>query len=124
MNSSIKIYIPKGKQVEVDYSANADDIRKYIKENPGCTRNEVRKRLYRQYMRLYKYQRELLYSILPERVKQLPGGIQKIDWSARDIEILERAKMAYSRLLFMSEPVRISSSRLMKKSDIHHFGFV
>lgn len=75
----------------------------------------MRKRLYRQYMRLYKRQPELLYSILPEKVKQLPGGTQKVDWSVRDIEILERAKIACSRLLFMPEPVRISSSRLMKE---------
>jgi len=114
LNSSMKVYIPKGKQAEVDYSADADDIRQYIKENPDCTRNEVRKRLYRQYMRLYKYKRELLYSILPESVGKQPGGIQKVDWCERDIEILERAKMACSRLLFVPEPVRISLSRLMK----------
>lgn len=115
LNSSMKVYMPKGKQAEVGYSADSDDIRQYIKENPGCTRNEVRKRLYRQYMRLYKYQRELLYSVLPEKVKQLPGGTQKVDWSTRDIEILERAKMACSHLLFMPEPIHISSSRLMRE---------
>lgn len=78
LNSSMKVYIPKGKQIEVGFSADADDVRQYVKENPGCTRNEVRKRLYHQYMRLYKHQRELLYSIVPERVKQLPGGSNSI----------------------------------------------
>ncbi|TEB10488.1 hypothetical protein Psfp_04160 [Pelotomaculum sp. FP] len=115
LNSSMKIYVPKGKQGEADYSADADEIRQYVKENPGCTRNEVRKQLYLQYMRLYKHQRDLLYTILPEKVKQLPGGTQIVDWSVRDIETLEKAKTAYSRLLLMPEPVRISSSRLMKE---------
>lgn len=115
LNSKIKVYTPKGKHLEADYSTDVDDIRLYIDENPGCTRNEVRKHLSRQYMRLYKHRQDLLYSILPDRVKPAFGGKKKVDWSKRDIEILSRARTAYSLLLSMAEPVRISFSRLMKE---------
>jgi hypothetical protein len=111
----MKVYIPKDKQQEVDYSIDADDIRRYVKENPGCTRTQVHKLLCRQYMRLYKYQRELLYSVLPDRDKQIPAVKEKVNWSIRDVEILEKVKMAYSRLWFTQEPIRISFSRIIKE---------
>lgn len=115
LNSNMKVYIPKDKQQEVDYSVDADDIRRYVKENPECTRTQVHKLLCRQYMRLYKHQRELLYSVLPDRGKQIPTVKEKVNWSIRDVEILEKAKKAYSRLRFTQEPIRISFSRIIKE---------
>lgn len=113
LNSKMKVYIPKGK-VNIDYSDAVEAILRYVKENPTCTRKEIREKLNSQYMRLYKNQRELLFSILPEKACYC-GGTKKVDWQVRDEQLLEKAKMAYTRLLFVSEPVRISTTKLIKE---------
>ncbi|MBP2643842.1 MAG: hypothetical protein H6Q67_1729 [Firmicutes bacterium] len=112
LNSKMKIYIPKEK-ITVDCSGAVEVILRYIKENPKCTRKEIREKRSSQYMKLYKNRRELLLSVLPKKVRH-SGATKKIDWQARDIKFLEEVKMAYSRLLAVSEPVRISATRLLK----------
>lgn len=43
----------------------------YIDEHPDATRNEIRKNVRPSYYWLYKHEQELLYQILPERVKAI-----------------------------------------------------
>lgn len=116
LNFQLRFYVPKGNKKEAAYILAADDILLFMQNNPGCTRTDIRKCLCSQYMKLYRNRRELLYSILPDRVKPQPGGKRRVDWVLRDSEILEKVKMTYSRLLFLSKPVRISLSRLLKES--------
>lgn len=122
LGSTMKVYEPKVKPA-ADYSEAVQAIRNYVRENPGCTRNEIRVKLNKYYMKLYKHQKDLLYSVLPEKLPKYSNGTLKVDWGARDIELLEKAKMAYSRLLFCAEPIRISATRLIKEIGYSSYHF-
>lgn len=50
---------------------HAERISDFIDEHPDATRNDIRKKVRPSYYWLYKHEQELLYELLPERVKAI-----------------------------------------------------
>lgn len=97
LNSRIKTYSINKKNeprylegVEEQYKL---DILTLIKKNPNLTRSEVIKRLSKQCIWMFRYRKEWLYSILPEKLdKHIDRRNIKVyvDWESRDSELSEK----------------------------------
>jgi len=93
----------------------SSDVLEFIKANPNYSRTEVHKALYKQCIWLYRNFREWYEENLPT-----PNGATKkdnpprIDWAARDTSIMFQLKSAFSDMLQVHKPVRITRLRLAR----------
>lgn len=94
-----------------------NDISKIMRTQPQLTRTKIREQLYKQYMYLYRYDKEWLMANLPIQGKcTVPNKI--VDWNARDREYVQRIKALHQQLLTMEKPVRITNSLIGKRLGI------
>lgn len=85
-----------------DKTVNKETYRKeiveLIKNNPDITATKIKNKLYKQYMWLYKNDREWLTNILPKKNNtKIKKNNTKIDWVRRDLEILTLIKEEYKK---------------------------
>lgn len=97
--------------------AYRNDLIEMIHTQPELTRTEVRERLYKQYMYLYRYDKEWLMANLPARQKRLEIN-NTVDWNARDRQYVQRIKKLHHELLIVEKPVRITPTLLGKRLGI------
>nr|WP_279286964.1 TnsD family transposase [Heliobacterium chlorum] len=91
-----------------------DTWRKIYQENPNLTKTGMRQHSPKTYAWLYRNDRLWLNENSPI-VKKSGLPIERIDWTARDTEILEKVKSATKELLNSStKPQRITKSRIGK----------
>ena len=67
---------------------------------PQLNRTEIRNELYKQYMYLYRYDKEWLMANLPIQRKHTEPN-RLVDWNARDLEYVQRIKVLHQQLLTM-----------------------
>ncbi|EJP6472072.1 TnsD family transposase [Clostridium botulinum] len=117
-NSSSKI-VGKGKKpinsaVGKIYKLN---ILKAIEMNTILSRTEIREICKKEYIYLYRMDKEWLFSILPQKVKK-DDHRKKVDWDKRDREILELIKVKHKKLLNKEVPIRITKSSIGKAAGV------
>ena len=98
------------------YELYAKEITVFIKDNPKCCRTEIRHALPKQFAWFYRNNPSWLDEHLPLPLTKglVLGTMARVDWNARDTEILFQLKGAYYELLRLPQPVRITFSRLAK----------
>jgi len=98
------------------YERYAQDITVFIKENPECCRTEIRHALPKQFAWFYRNNPGWSEEHLPPPLTKglVKGKRIRVDWKARDTEILFQLKGAYHELLKSPKLVQITSSRLAK----------
>jgi len=85
-----------------------------IKEYPELSRTDIRSQCQKEYVFLYRYDKEWLFEMLPTGKSQ-KGGKGYIDWDQRDLEVLSRLQKAQMDLLNRAKPIRISKTSLGKE---------
>lgn len=93
------------------------DIVEITQEFPRISRTTLRAKCKRQYIFLYRHDKEWLMDVLPfNQKKQQPTKI--VDWSIRDHEYAAKIKRLYIELLELEKPVRITFSLIGRRLGI------
>lgn len=92
-------------------------ILKTIEINPTLSRIQIREICKKEYIYLYRKDKEWLFNTLPQKIKK-DNHIKKIDWDKRDQEILALIKAKYKELLNKEVPIRITKSSLGKDTGV------
>ncbi|MED1679105.1 TnsD family transposase [Bacillus subtilis] len=93
------------------------DIVEIIQEFPQLSRTTLREKCKKQYIFLYRHDKEWLMGVLPSyQKKQIPT--KKVDWYKRDQEYAEKIKRIYKDLLELEKPVRITLSLIGRRLGI------
>lgn len=96
--------------------AYKNDIINITIENPEFTRTQIRNIMSKQYIWLYRRDKDWLYNHLPAcKNKKVIEPSRKVDWIKRDNEILIEIKKAYSEILNGKNLRRITKSYLGRK---------
>ncbi|NMM62210.1 transposase [Clostridium sp. P21] len=82
-------------------------ILQIVVQNPTSTRTEIREMCGKEYMYLYRNDKEWLQRNLMNKNKVAKGN-KKVDWIKRDEEIIDLIKDKYKELLSEETPVRIT----------------
>lgn len=94
-----------------------NEILAEIKKSPDLSRTELREKLKKQYIFLYRHDKQWLMENLPcNKKKQQPT--KKVDWAERDKEYVEDIKILYKQLLEQDKIVRITISVFGKQLGI------
>lgn len=88
-----------------------------ISLNPRATRTEIRELCKKEYIYLYRQDKEWLYGNLPSKTVRINEN-KVVDWDERDSETLKLIKKAYIELLNKEKPIRISKSSIGKTSGV------
>lgn len=93
------------------------NVLKCMELNPQTTRTEIRRLCKKEYIYLYRRERNWLYSNLPKKIAKVNEN-KVVDWDERDKEILNKLKKAYKELVNSDKPIRISKSSIGKVSGV------
>ncbi len=89
-------------------------ILELINEQPELSRTMLRQLCQKEYMFLYRHDKEWLFTELPVPQKAISKR-KSVDWDKRDKEVLSSLKKAYIELIKSEELTRITQSSLGKK---------
>lgn len=94
-----------------------DVILNAIKNNKLLSRTDIRSRCKKEYMYLYRYDREWLFSNLSMKVKVNLDN-RRINWNERDKQYLKLLKEKYKELISSDSMIRITKGSLAKPLGI------
>lgn len=104
-----------GKRNKVDRDKYRLEIMNMIEKAPNITRQNLKDQLYKQFMWLYKNDREWLEKNLPESTRTINIRDTRDLWVKRDAEILRLLKSEYKKLISCKELRRITISLLGRR---------
>lgn len=91
----------------------ANDIKTFILTHEGrLTRTEIRHLFVKEYMWLYRHNKELLQKILPPKLIRTKVNNERVNWEDRDKNISEAVSKDISKLLRLDKVVRITLSKV------------
>ncbi len=110
--------------VAVNYSIKENNNYKqelldYISKHPGMNRTDIRKDLSKQYIWLYRHDKEWLMDNLPiccDMKKVDYKSDQRVNWQERDIQICNVIKEEYEDIIRSDKLIRITRSLLGKRT--------
>ncbi|HFJ9429042.1 TnsD family transposase [Bacillus cereus group sp. BceL293] len=88
-----------------------------IQKLPNLSRTALRERFKKQYMFLYRHDKEWLMKNLPIKQQKL-DSTKTADWNKRDREYVAKIKVLYKELLAKERPIRITVSAIGKRLGI------
>ncbi|GGG26537.1 hypothetical protein GCM10007425_21430 [Lysinibacillus alkalisoli] len=88
-----------------------------IQKHPQFTRMQLRKTYQKEYMFLYRHDKEWLFSVLPALQKRY-NEVKTIDWVKRDKQYSNAIKTLYEQLWASEQPVRITKTLIGKRLRI------
>nr|WP_071318437.1 TnsD family Tn7-like transposition protein [Anaerobacillus isosaccharinicus]MBA5583999.1 TniQ family protein [Anaerobacillus isosaccharinicus]QOY37584.1 TnsD family transposase [Anaerobacillus isosaccharinicus] len=88
-----------------------------INSHPDHSRTAIRKLFPKEYMYLYRYDKEWLLERLPNKKAPVQSK-GKIDWYVRDLEYMNKMKALHNELISLEKPVRITKSLIGKRLGI------
>lgn len=94
-----------------------DEMIEGIRKFPNLSCTALRERFKKQYMFLYRHDKEWLMKNLPIKQKKLEST-KTVDWNKRDREYVVKIKMLYKELLAKERPIRITVSAIGKRLGI------
>ncbi|ACB83847.1 TnsD family Tn7-like transposition protein [Natranaerobius thermophilus] len=102
------------------YGRNLLEKYKGLIENCVCSkklsRTEIRTQFSKEYTYLYRHDRDWLFATMPPAKKPVAIPNNRVNWQERDEKLLEAYKKAYSKLLNLDEPIRITKTRLGRET--------
>lgn len=90
-----------------------NELIEMIRQYPESSRTQIRKQMPKQYIALYRINKQVLEEILPP-VRLSKGGKERVDWEARDDAILQQMKEVYEELQQRKPIIRITLGNLSK----------
>lgn len=119
-SKTVKRYLLRNVELK-EVESNHDELETYkqellngIEKHQHLSRTALRKIYPKQYMYLYRRDKEWLNTVLPQR-KQKQSITKKVDWGKRDQQHLQEIKKIHQQLLQSEKPVRITVSRIGKQ---------
>jgi hypothetical protein len=116
-NSDINLKL-KGEEEKIDYeSIYKKDVLNFIAENKNCTRKSLRSNLKKQYTWLYRHDKAWLMTKLPNSIAKDKRNINhksKVNWSNRDIEVLNLITKQIETMFKEAIPIRITKASVGK----------
>ncbi|OJE40240.1 transposase [Bacillus tropicus] len=94
-----------------------DEMIEGIRKFPNLSRTPLRERFKKQYMFLYRHDKEWLIKNLPIKQKKLEST-KTVDWNKRDREYVVKIETLYKELLAKERPIRITISAVGKRLGI------
>lgn len=94
-----------------------DTILKAMGNDSGFSRSDIRNKCKKEYVYLYRYDKEWLFDNLPAKVRVKQDN-QRIDWCERDNQYLKLLKERYKELIRDESMVRITKGSLAKPLGI------
>ncbi|XBO90237.1 TnsD family Tn7-like transposition protein [Bacillus paranthracis] len=124
-SKTVKKYLERhevvSNQAKIENKALLEQYRKEliegIQELPNLSRTALRERFKKQYMFLYRHDKEWVMKNLPIKQKKLEPT-KRVDWDKRDREYVVKIKMLYKELLAKERPIRITVSAIGKRLGI------
>lgn len=92
-------------------------ISTYTKKNPDASRTDIRNRFQKEYMWLYRNDKERLNEILPRKKDAYRCKSRRVDWDKRDQEIYFEIKKAYKKIKDVNWKTRVTKTLLGKRSE-------
>lgn len=102
-----------------DYSHYKEELFNFIKTNPDLSRTEIRDKMYKQYIWLYRHDREWLMENLPDCIDKREieyKATNRVDWNERDKQICDAIREEYEKIISSGNLVRITKSLLGKRA--------
>jgi len=96
------------------YEIYKNSLLNFITDQSLISRTEIRQLCQKEYIFLYRHDREWLFEVLPS-AKSASGSKGYIDWQQRDQELLLNLHKARVELLNKEKPTRINKGSLSKK---------
>ncbi|WP_419885301.1 TnsD family Tn7-like transposition protein [Paenibacillus sp. B-A-8] len=125
-SKTVKKYLeqPSFKQDQQKVSMTVSKLDSYkaefiaiVQRHPQSSRTQLRKTYQKEYMYLYRHDKEWLFGILPAPQKSF-NEVRTIDWSKRDKQYSNDIKTLYEQLWTSEKPIRITTSLLGKRLGI------
>lgn len=114
INESVRIKV-KDTSMKNIYRNN---IETYCNENIDVMRSEIKTLFTKEYMWLYKHEKQLLYKILPPHKKSNKISYH-VDWEMRDSDTLHELKAIFEELIKNHFVVHITKTQLIRRCDRH-----
>ncbi|MBS4192851.1 TnsD family transposase [Bacillus sp. FJAT-49705] len=124
-SKTVKRYLPNNIEISKEVSESSQelmakykqDIVEIIREFSQLSRTTLRVKCKKQYIFLYRHDKEWLMDVLPSNQKKLQPTIT-VDWSKRDQEYVVKIKRIYKDLLELEKPIRITLSLIGRRLGI------
>lgn len=123
-SKTIKRYLSGSVELKQAASHSVNKLSQYkkellneIRQNPGLSRTELRKKFPKQYMYLYRNEKSYLESMLP-KVQRQNKPTTSVNWLKRDQQYIQRIKRLYLKLIQEHKPIRITKSVLGRRLGI------
>lgn len=91
---------------------------KVINRDKKINRTSLRAKLKKEYIYLYRYDREWLFNNLPKKIEKKQNKLLRVDWKERDKKYLKLVMGKYIELNSLQKPVRITRTSLAKPLGI------
>lgn len=108
---------------KLDIDLYKKEINDFINNNPNANRTIIKSNLTKQYMALYKYEKDWLESVLPKSFKDgkaFNRGYKDEDWVELDKKLCNIINEAVTEILSDEKRQRITIKQIVKK--INYFG--
>lgn len=93
-----------------------EDMEKLIISVPGISRTAIKERLKKQYIYLYRHDKDWLNANIPKLQNKSIQKSEAVNWESRDNELLSILKKTYDKILKEQNKNRISKTLLLRKS--------
>jgi hypothetical protein len=113
-SSNLDIQVTVEKDILSEYK---EAILNMVKAKPAATRTEIRAMCQKEYIYIYRKDKQWLLDNLTDTVKRInPKAL--VDWDKRDVELLTIVKNSYEELVKGEEVIRITNGSLGRTKGI------
>ncbi|WP_019228242.1 TnsD family Tn7-like transposition protein [Sedimentibacter sp. B4] len=98
-----------------------DELLSFIKLNPGLSRTQIRNLMKKQYIWLYRHDKEWLMQNFPDSIPNSEIDYKsdtRVDWNERDKQIYNAIKTEYEKIISSGKLVRITKSLLGNRTGL------
>ena len=102
-----------------DYSHYKEELVNFIKINPDLSRTEIRNKMYKQYIWLYRHDKEWLMENLPDCLDKRKidyKAANRVDWNERDKQISDAIGIEYVKIKSSGKLIRITKTILGRRT--------
>ncbi len=117
LSSEMRIEGLSEKNIPPMLLTNQKQLLKGMQQYPSYSRTQIRNCFPKEYMYLYRHDKEWLFDQLPA-IQKKEKPISIVDWDERDREYCSKVKKLYKELIELDKPVRITISIIGKRLGI------
>jgi len=95
------------------------DFADYINNHQNLSRTELRKHLYKQYIWLYRHDKEWLMENLPSKIDKREidyKASMRVNWEGRDIQMFSDIEQEYKKIISSEKLVRVTKSLIGQRT--------